>query len=183
MRLLTRENTSAVAEVEERHPRRRIRCRARSMPGNSGGPSIPMLVTGCRGPEPDHAHPPQGSRGDDARGLPATPDRPHPLPRHLRQIRIRIGRLHHARGAGPAPVGLASTGDPTFAIPASLLGVPAVSMPLFQSDGLPLGLQVLGFNERDANLFGVAARCRTPPAESRKRRLAIELEVNASARR
>jgi Asp-tRNA(Asn)/Glu-tRNA(Gln) amidotransferase A subunit family amidase len=58
---------------------------------------------------------------------------------------------------GPAPIGLASTGDPTFAIPGSLLGVPAISMPVFEIDGLPLGLQVLGFNECDANLFSVAA--------------------------
>jgi Asp-tRNA(Asn)/Glu-tRNA(Gln) amidotransferase A subunit family amidase len=58
---------------------------------------------------------------------------------------------------GPAPVGLASTGDPTFAIPASLLGIPAVSVPLFQADGLPLGLQVLGFSERDSELFSAVA--------------------------
>ena len=44
---------------------------------------------------------------------------------------------------GPAPTGLASTGDPTFAIPASMLGIPAVSLPLFAVDGLPLGLQVM----------------------------------------
>jgi Asp-tRNA(Asn)/Glu-tRNA(Gln) amidotransferase A subunit family amidase len=58
---------------------------------------------------------------------------------------------------GPAPLGLASTGDPSFAIPGSLLGVPALSMPLFRIDGLPLGLQVLGFAEHDADLFGAAA--------------------------
>lgn len=58
---------------------------------------------------------------------------------------------------GAAPMGIASTGDPTFAIPASLLGVPAVSLPLFEVEGLPLGLQVIGFQERDADLFGVAA--------------------------
>jgi Asp-tRNA(Asn)/Glu-tRNA(Gln) amidotransferase A subunit family amidase len=62
--------------------------------------------------------------------------------------------------SGPAPVGLASTGDPTFAIPGSLLGVPAVSLPLFQIDGLPFGLQVLGFSDRDADLFSVAAALR-----------------------
>jgi Asp-tRNA(Asn)/Glu-tRNA(Gln) amidotransferase A subunit family amidase len=58
---------------------------------------------------------------------------------------------------GPAPIGLASTGDPAFAIPASLLGVPAISLPLFEVEGLPLGLQVLGFSECDADLFAVAA--------------------------
>jgi Asp-tRNA(Asn)/Glu-tRNA(Gln) amidotransferase A subunit family amidase len=58
---------------------------------------------------------------------------------------------------GPAPIGLTSTGDPTFAIPASLLGIPAVSVPLFQADGLPLGLQVLGFSECDKELFSAVA--------------------------
>jgi Asp-tRNA(Asn)/Glu-tRNA(Gln) amidotransferase A subunit family amidase len=58
---------------------------------------------------------------------------------------------------GPAPTGLASTGDPAFAIPASLLGIPAVSIPLFQVEDLPLGLQVLGFNGADADLFSAAA--------------------------
>jgi Asp-tRNA(Asn)/Glu-tRNA(Gln) amidotransferase A subunit family amidase len=59
--------------------------------------------------------------------------------------------------SGPAPPGLASTGDPTFAVPASLLGVPAVSLPLLRAGGLPLGLQVIGFNGRDADLLAVAA--------------------------
>jgi Asp-tRNA(Asn)/Glu-tRNA(Gln) amidotransferase A subunit family amidase len=58
---------------------------------------------------------------------------------------------------GPAPTGIASTGDPTFAIPASLLGIPAVTLPLFEVDGLPLGLQVMGFNGLDAELFSAAA--------------------------
>ncbi len=57
---------------------------------------------------------------------------------------------------GPAPQGIASTGDPNFAIPASLLGVPAVSLPLFAAEGLPLGLQVMGFADRDADLFSIA---------------------------
>jgi Asp-tRNA(Asn)/Glu-tRNA(Gln) amidotransferase A subunit family amidase len=56
-----------------------------------------------------------------------------------------------------APVGLASTGDPLFAVPSSLLGVPVVSMPLLQVNGLPLGLQVMGFRNADAELFAAAA--------------------------
>ena len=58
---------------------------------------------------------------------------------------------------GPAPVGLHSTGDPIFAVPSSLLGVPALSLPLLEADGLPLGLQLLGFERRDADLVAVAA--------------------------
>ncbi len=58
---------------------------------------------------------------------------------------------------GNAPEGLASTGNPEFAVPASLLGVPALSLPLFQVNGMPLGLQVIGFFDRDADAFAVAS--------------------------
>jgi Asp-tRNA(Asn)/Glu-tRNA(Gln) amidotransferase A subunit family amidase len=58
---------------------------------------------------------------------------------------------------GAAPLGLHSTGDPGFAVAASLLGVPAVSLPLLRAEGLPLGLQIIGFEQRDADLFGAIA--------------------------
>ncbi|MDE0172322.1 MAG: amidase [Defluviicoccus sp.] len=58
---------------------------------------------------------------------------------------------------GPAPVGLDSTGDPVFNVPASLLGIPALTMPVMEVDGLPLGLQAMGFVNQDAALFGAAA--------------------------
>ena len=58
---------------------------------------------------------------------------------------------------GPAPVGLDSTGDPVFNVPASLLGIPALTMPVMEVDGLPLGLQAMGFVNEDAALFGAAA--------------------------
>jgi Asp-tRNA(Asn)/Glu-tRNA(Gln) amidotransferase A subunit family amidase len=54
---------------------------------------------------------------------------------------------------GPAPIGLHSTGDPVFAVVSSLLGAPAVSLPVLESEGLPLGLQLLGFNGSDRQLF------------------------------
>jgi len=58
---------------------------------------------------------------------------------------------------GPAPVGLGWTGDASFAVACSLLGVPAISLPLFWLDGLPLGFQVTGFEHGDAATFAVAA--------------------------
>jgi Asp-tRNA(Asn)/Glu-tRNA(Gln) amidotransferase A subunit family amidase len=61
---------------------------------------------------------------------------------------------------GPAPVGLASTGEPAFVVPGSLLGVPALSLPLLETESLPLGLQLLGFHDRDAELFAIAASVR-----------------------
>jgi Asp-tRNA(Asn)/Glu-tRNA(Gln) amidotransferase A subunit family amidase len=57
---------------------------------------------------------------------------------------------------GAAPVGLSSTGDPAFVIPGSMLGVPALSLPTLQDEGLPLGLQLLGFTNADAALFSAA---------------------------
>jgi Asp-tRNA(Asn)/Glu-tRNA(Gln) amidotransferase A subunit family amidase len=57
---------------------------------------------------------------------------------------------------GAAPVGLGSTGDPIFAAAGSMLGVPALSLPVLDDGGLPLGLQVVGFAHRDAALFATA---------------------------
>ena len=59
---------------------------------------------------------------------------------------------------GAAPVGLGYTGNPVFVVPGSLLGVPVVTLPALESEGLPLGLQLLGFEGGDATLFSVAAR-------------------------
>jgi Asp-tRNA(Asn)/Glu-tRNA(Gln) amidotransferase A subunit family amidase len=66
---------------------------------------------------------------------------------------------------GGAPAGLASTGNPEFAVPSSLLGVPALSLPQFAVDGMPLGLQVIGYYGGDADAFAIAAwlMSRLPP--------------------
>jgi Asp-tRNA(Asn)/Glu-tRNA(Gln) amidotransferase A subunit family amidase len=58
---------------------------------------------------------------------------------------------------GPAPLGLQSTGDPSFVVQGSLLAVPAVSLPLLQVEGMPLGLQLLGFMDQDAALIATAS--------------------------
>ena len=58
---------------------------------------------------------------------------------------------------GAAPVGLESTGNPVFAVPFSLLGVPAISLPVLHEQGLPLGVQVTGFEGKDAKTFSVSA--------------------------
>ena len=57
---------------------------------------------------------------------------------------------------GAAPVGLGSTGNPIFVVPGSMLGVPVVTLPVLQTEGLPLGLQLLGFEGGDAALFALA---------------------------
>jgi len=57
---------------------------------------------------------------------------------------------------GAAPVGLDWTGNPVFTVPTSLLGVPTLSLPVFEDEGMPLGLQLIGFTDRDADLFSMA---------------------------
>ena len=57
---------------------------------------------------------------------------------------------------GAAPVGLTWTGDPAFNVPASLLGVPAISLPFLQDERMPLGLQIIGRADEDAQLMACA---------------------------
>jgi len=58
--------------------------------------------------------------------------------------------------SGPAIKGLDYTGSRTFLVYGSWLGVPAFSLPLLQSNGLPFGLQLLGAPDADGALAGVA---------------------------
>jgi Asp-tRNA(Asn)/Glu-tRNA(Gln) amidotransferase A subunit family amidase len=59
--------------------------------------------------------------------------------------------------AGTAPVGLESTGEPTFCTLWTMLGLPAVSVPLLQgANGLPLGVQLVGPRHGDARLLRTA---------------------------
>ena len=58
---------------------------------------------------------------------------------------------------GSAPSGLGSTGNGVFGVPGSLLGVPAVSLPLLEAEQLPVGLQAIGFADGDSSLLATAA--------------------------
>ena len=58
---------------------------------------------------------------------------------------------------GTAPKGLESTGDPAFCTPWSLAGMPALSLPLMRgTNGLPLGVQLVGRKGFDARLMRTA---------------------------
>ena len=58
--------------------------------------------------------------------------------------------------SGPAPVGLDHTGSRTFLNYWSWLGLPSFSLPLMTVGGLPVGLQLIGFDGADDRLAGVA---------------------------
>ncbi len=59
---------------------------------------------------------------------------------------------------GPAPFGLASTGDSGINAPWSALGTPAISIPMPVTDGLPLGLQLTAAPGEDARLLQTAVQ-------------------------
>lgn len=58
--------------------------------------------------------------------------------------------------SGPAPEGLGHTGSRSFQICWTLTACPAFSLPLLHVGGLPVGVQVMGFRDRDAELAGLA---------------------------
>ena len=57
---------------------------------------------------------------------------------------------------GPAPLGLASTGDPRMNAPWTALGTPAISVPMPLADGLPMGLQLTADLGQDTRLLQAA---------------------------
>jgi Asp-tRNA(Asn)/Glu-tRNA(Gln) amidotransferase A subunit family amidase len=57
---------------------------------------------------------------------------------------------------GAAPVGLDYTGDPAFNLPASFIGAPAVTLPCLSVEEMPLGIQLMGFEDGDETLFAHA---------------------------
>jgi Asp-tRNA(Asn)/Glu-tRNA(Gln) amidotransferase A subunit family amidase len=59
---------------------------------------------------------------------------------------------------GPAPTGLASTGDPRMNAPWTALGTPAVSIPMPVGTALPLGLQLTAERGREVRVLRTAVR-------------------------
>lgn len=55
-----------------------------------------------------------------------------------------------------APRGLENLGNPLMCSPASCMGAPAITLPALSADGLPLGLQLIGYHNDDADLFAMA---------------------------
>ena len=75
----------------------------------------------------------------------------------LDEIFERYDAIITPAAPGQAPVGLGSTGDPSFNSLWTLCGTPAVTLPLLQgADGMPMGLQLVGPRNGDARLLRTA---------------------------
>jgi amidase len=85
--------------------------------------------------------------------------------RYIDECKARVAEIYKATPAilvpaatGPAPLGLASTGDPRMNAPWTALGTPAISIPMPVQNGLPLGLQITADHGQDARVLRAAAR-------------------------
>ncbi len=66
------------------------------------------------------------------------------------------GTILTAAAPGPAPKDLAATGDPDVSALWTLLGLPVVTVPLLEFDGLPIGVQLVGSRYDDGRLLRTA---------------------------
>ena len=77
---------------------------------------------------------------------------------HQRMDRAEIDTWLAPSAVGAAPRGLASTGDPALNLPWTHAGMPVISLPFGEEDGLPLGLSLVGRFGHDETLLGQAAQ-------------------------
>lgn len=74
----------------------------------------------------------------------------------LDEIFRDYGTILTPAAPGPAPKGLESTGDPVFCAFWTYVGVPAVTVPALEADGLPMGVQLIGPRRDDGRLLRTA---------------------------
>jgi Asp-tRNA(Asn)/Glu-tRNA(Gln) amidotransferase A subunit family amidase len=85
--------------------------------------------------------------------------------RHIDACKQQIAEVYKSApvilvpaATGPAPAGLASTGDPSMNAPWTALGTPAISIPMPVGLELPLGLQLTAAHDQDGLLLRTAER-------------------------
>ena len=85
--------------------------------------------------------------------------------RYIAACRTRVAEMYDATpvilvpaATGPAPSGLASTGDPRMNSAWTALGTPAISIPMAVAGALPLGLQLTAAHGEDATVLRAAVR-------------------------
>jgi len=99
------------------------------------------------------------------KGLQISVERYDEARRYIADCKAVVAELYKATpvilspaAMGPAPLGLASTGNPRMNAPWTALGTPAISIPMPVSSGLPLGLQLTADHGQDARLLRTAVR-------------------------
>jgi Asp-tRNA(Asn)/Glu-tRNA(Gln) amidotransferase A subunit family amidase len=83
-------------------------------------------------------------------------ERQEQIRRHVESLSEVAAGFVSLTASGPAPVGLDHTGSRSFQIFWTLTATPCVTLPLLAVDALPVGVQVMGFRDRDADLMSLA---------------------------
>ena len=85
--------------------------------------------------------------------------------RYIAECKTKVTEIYAATpvilvpaATGPAPLGLASTGDPRMNSPWTALGTPAISIPMAVAGALPIGLQLTADHGQDARVIRTAVR-------------------------
>jgi Asp-tRNA(Asn)/Glu-tRNA(Gln) amidotransferase A subunit family amidase len=85
--------------------------------------------------------------------------------RRIAEWKTRVTEIYKATpvilvpaATGPAPLGLASTGDASMNSPWTALGTPAITIPMPVAGALPLGLQLTAEHGQDARVIRTAMR-------------------------
>jgi Asp-tRNA(Asn)/Glu-tRNA(Gln) amidotransferase A subunit family amidase len=99
------------------------------------------------------------------KGLQVSVERYDEARRYIAECKARVAEMYNATpvilspaATGPAPLGLASTGDPRMNAPWTAIGTPAISIPIPVASGLPLGLQLTADHGQDARVLRTAVR-------------------------
>jgi aspartyl-tRNA(Asn)/glutamyl-tRNA(Gln) amidotransferase subunit A len=80
--------------------------------------------------------------------------------REMSQLLLLVDVLLAPAATGPAPYGLASTGDASFNAPSSFSGLPAITIPSgLNGAGLPLAIQLMGSAWAEDRLLAAARWC------------------------
>ncbi|NCF27051.1 MAG: amidase [Gammaproteobacteria bacterium] len=86
----------------------------------------------------------------------------------LRQVFQDYDALLTLAAPGEAPLGLSSTGNAVFSAIWTLMGVPAITLPMLVGEnGMPIGIQLIGATGEDEKLLTVAAQFSTTPSTQR----------------
>ena len=76
--------------------------------------------------------------------------------RSLQSMFDNYGTILTPAAPGPAPKGLGATGNPIFNAFWTFMGVPCVTLPLLQIDGMPMGVQLVAARRDDGRLLRTA---------------------------
>ena len=93
------------------------------------------------------------SRADFERAL----ERRDALRARVDACAARVDGFVALASSGPAIEGHAFSGSRSYALPWTMVAGPSLSLPLLSAADLPLGLQVMGYRDRDAEAIAVAA--------------------------